>query len=222
MVIPRIAYLLLFSLVYIQLNSQNALKKGTYFDDRDSKTYATITIENTRWITENMKYKTANSENHEENDLNLSLDGYYYPFEDINEVCPNGFRIPKTSDWEKYMQLLIELKKIPSSAIETHHLNKKGHDLLSMFVADKLLKPFDDPNPLNLKNLGHTQAGKIVAIGSLNFWIKHEDSEDPKYHLHLDADGYSIHTHKDYLTTKKKKLRKFSVRCVSDNLEELN
>ena len=215
-IILRIVYISLFLLICSNVNSQFSTTYGEFIDDRDGKTYQTIKIGNTVWLAENMKYKTEGSENHEINDYGIDLDGYYYSYEDVDDVCPCGFRLPKTSDWEEYIQLLIEAKEIPASAIEFILLNKKGNESVGIDVSDDKLKIFEEPNPLNLKAHGHTQSGKIVAIGSMNIWIKHNNSTDPKYHLHLNSDGYGIHTHKHHIITRKKNLRKFSVRCVSD------
>jgi len=187
---------------------------GDFLDDRDGRVYQTIKVDSTIWLAENMKFKTENSEIHEVNDYGIDLHGYYYPYNEIDKVCPSGFRIPKTSDWERYIQLLIKLKGVASSSIENVSFVKKGNEARGANVFDDVLKPFESPNPLHLKAHGHTQGGEIVSIGTMNMWIKHDTSMDPKYHLHLHSDGYGIHTHKHHIVKNKKKLRKFSVRCV--------
>ena len=111
---------------------------------------------------------------------------------------------------------MIDLKNIPSTSIERFSSSKKGNKFFGINFLNSALNPLAAPNPLNLKDHGHTQAGKIVAIGSINFWMKLDDSLDAKYHLHLDGDGFSVHTHKHHITRKMKKQRKFSVRCVSE------
>ena len=91
----RILYFVCFSLLGLIAHSQSIFNYETITDERDSKTYRTIELNNTVWLAENMKYQTTHSENHELN--NIELDGYYYPMEEIDEVCPIGFRIPLAS-----------------------------------------------------------------------------------------------------------------------------
>jgi len=198
------------------LESQIATNYGEIVDMRDRKAYQTIQINNRVWLAENMKFKTERSENFELSDVGMDIDGYYYPFEEINQVCPSGFRIPTSGDWKNYFDSIIESKGIAESSEEYIGKDKKNNEFIANNISDSKLKPFEDPNPLKLKAYGHTQGGKLVGIGSMNFWINHNDSTDPKYHLHLIDDGYSIHTHKHHIIDKKKKRRKFSVRCVKD------
>lgn len=211
----RVIFIALILINTTITNGQSEIAYQTFTDNRDGKTYQTIELGATTWIAENMKFKTANAEEHISELTQTAYDGYYYPFDEINEVCPTGFRIPTTKEWEIYMFLILDLKDISEREIEFSRFTKKGNEALVGSISGKILQPFKNPNPLNVKDHGHTQSGKIVALGSFNIWIKHDNSSDPKYHLHLDQDGYLIHTHKHNIITKKKKLRKFSVRCVS-------
>lgn len=216
MIAFRIFNISLFLLMYSNLHSQIATNYGEMTDERDGKTYQTIQVDETLWLAENMKYKTENSEEHSFSNTDIPLDGYYYPHDEVPQVCPPEYRIPNSQDWEIYMKYLFDLKNIPSSSISPNQSNKKGKEYKGAMFAGDSFKPFEEPNPLHLQGDGHTQAGQMVAIGSMNIWMKYENSTDPNYHLHLDKDGYGIHTHKHHITTKKKKLRKFSVRCVKD------
>lgn len=206
--------IIVFSIILISLHAQDSLLHGEFVDKRDGKTYQTLQLDNTLWLAENMQFKTEGSENHEINEFGKEIQGYYYPYNEIQDVCPVNFRIPTSKDWEAYIQFLIKLKEIPTSSLEYFKKKKKGKEFAGLNTLNNVLKPFEEPNPLNLRDEGHTQAGKLIAIGSMNVWMKYNDSSDDKYHLHLDNGGYSVHTHKHHIITRKKKLRKFSVRCV--------
>lgn len=206
----------LFILLSSFSTSQLILRQGDFVDTRDGKTYQTFTLDSRVWIAENMKFKTPGAEIHDENDQGIKPDGYFYPFQEINEVCPCEFRIPTTSDWEAYFAFLLELKNISDLSTEYVGFDKRDEHFVACDVSDNQLKPFQEPNPLQLKDHGHTQDGELVGIGSMNFWIKHYGSADPKYHLHLMRSGFNIHSHEHHITKKKRKLRKFSVRCVKD------
>lgn len=207
-------FLLLFS--YNSLHSQLEETYGEYVDDREGTAYQTIKIGTTLWMTENMKFKTENSENHQYENSGEAIDVYFYPHDEVAQVCPTNFRIASSDDWEAYMQYLYGLKNIPSSSIHSSKGKYKVREYIMALFSNKIVKPFDEPNPLKLKAEGHTQTGQMVAMWSFNIWMKYRDSTDLKYHLHLDEDGYSVHTHKRHITTKKRKLRKFAVRCVKD------
>lgn len=196
-------------------NCQDLFTKSTITDDRDGKEYKTIQINNTIWLAENMKFKTENSVIILENELGIDTDGFYYPFEEADKVCPNGFDIPKESDWNEYVNFLLELKSIPeSSAIYSSHSSRRVTGT-SMKVMHKPFSYFDNPNPLNLKISGMIEGGHLVSFGALNFWSRKDDSSDIKYHLHIQYNEYGNHSHKHHVQTRnKKKIRKFAVRCV--------
>jgi len=189
---------------------------GEMLDKRDGKKYPTFKVGNALWIAENMQFETERSERHSLKDADIDAEEYYYPFDEIDEVCPCDFRIPTTEDWKNFFEFWLDDKGITIPAEDHEGVDRKGGKYFAVTVPNMALKPFEEPNPLNLRAHGHTQGGKVVGIGSMNFWIKHENSIDPKYHLHLIPEGYSIHSHDHHIIGKKKKRRKFSVRCVSD------
>jgi len=205
-----IIYLLSSSLV----KGQTPYTAGEITDVRDGKTYQTIKIDNTVWLAENMKYKTENSDSLVKNDLGLIMDGYYYPYEETDKVCPNNFVIPKESDWEDYIQFLIELKNIPKTSIERFSSSNRKATGSGMMVSDNKLQLFDDSNPLNLEISGVIQGDKLISDGALTFWSRKDNLNDSKYHFHIFSNDYSNHTHKHHIIAKKKKKRKFVVRCV--------
>jgi len=65
--ILSILFLGIYSLSY----SQKSFKQGEITDGRDGNIYQTITINNTIWLSENMKFKTENAHilNSDENDF---------------------------------------------------------------------------------------------------------------------------------------------------------
>lgn len=72
-----------------------------YLDERDGVRYKVMIIGNQAWLAENLRYKHVESfsfDNDEENDV---LYGRYYKHSVLNEVCPEGFRIPGISDFVK-------------------------------------------------------------------------------------------------------------------------
>lgn len=60
--------------------------KGTWTDERDGKTYKTVTLNGKTWLSENFKYGKTNG---------------VYDLDDIRSGCvvPEGWRIPMPEDW---------------------------------------------------------------------------------------------------------------------------
>jgi len=206
----RIFCSIVLFILHLNLNGQKNKIYTEFTDDRDGKKYQTIKIDETLWIAENMKFKTANSEEHYIIGSEQMSDGYYYPLEEIDEVCPNGFQVPTTKEWENYIRYISAKNDGSNNELEILRMKKEG----KAFVTSNISYPMDSMNLLKIQYHGHTQNKQIMALGSFNMWITHSDTKDSKYHLHMDEDGFSIHTHKHHLIDEKKKRRKFSMRCV--------
>ena len=212
----RIMLILILLNPPIYSEGQTIFEKGMITDSRDGKTYQTIKIGNLIWIAENLKYQTKNSVDITKYQKKVKLEGYYYPYEESDEVCPNGFRIPKLEDWKNYINRLIKLK---NAVIDSS-------DYFSTLVTDASgfedksgeFKMFEEPNPLNLKKSGWIQGKKLKLKRSLNLWLRIENSMDRKYHLHILSEGYSKHSHKHHIDDKKRRKRKFVMRCVKNKL----
>lgn len=204
----------MLSLVSVS-KSQDLFTPGEITDIRDGKTYKTIKVNNTIWLAENMKFKTDQSTIIEANNFGIDIDGYFYPYQQAEEVCPSGFEIPKDSDWKEYIHLVLELRNVPKSAIQNHRHNKKKMKGISMQITNDDFNIFEDPNPLNLKINGTVQGGILIAANGFNFWSLMDQSNDSKYHFHIINNGFNNHSHHHHVKTEnKRKIRKFAVRCV--------
>lgn len=195
---------------------QTSYVKGTITDQRDGKSYKTIQIGNKIWMVENMKYQTQNSEHHKIYTDGQATDEYFYPFKEIQQVCPEQFRIPKTSDWVESFESLVESGDLPSFELVEGKAKKDGV-YVNFNFSDTELDLFHELRLLNLKPKGHTQGGRLVGKGSMNVWVEHNGSLDPKFHIHMLKDIFYVHVHDHHLIGRRKtKLPKFSVRCVCD------
>jgi len=111
----------------------------------------------------------------------------YYSLEESDKVCQNDFRIPKESEWEEYVQILIELKNVPKDLIDyTTWSNGKGSGK-AMNEAIGELTFFEEPNPLNLEATGLIQGDSHVKDGAMTFWSRMDGSPDLRHHLHIES-----------------------------------
>ncbi len=194
---------------------QELFSKSKITDDRDGRIYKTVQINNTIWIAENMKFKTENSDIILENDLGIETDGYYYPYNESDEVCPSGFEIPKEAHWKEYVDFILKIKNIPESSTKHSSFSSRKVTGTSFRILNDTFNYFEDSNPLNLQKSGMTQGGKLIFDQAMNFWSRKDNLNDSKYHLHITQNEYGNHSHKHHVITRKnKKRRKFVVRCV--------
>ena len=99
-------------------------KVGSFIDSRDGRTYKTIKIGSQNWMAENLNYTTTNSVCFNKDASNCTKYGRLYTWAAANgaNVCPNGWRLPSSTEWE------ILLAKIDS-------LFASGRSLLTVLSA---------------------------------------------------------------------------------------
>lgn len=77
------------------------LEYGHFTDPRDNREYNTIEYKDKTWMAENMKYEGASENERKEMTFcngNCENVGRYYNHEIAGEICPDGWRLPDSSD----------------------------------------------------------------------------------------------------------------------------
>jgi len=76
------------------------VKKGSYTDTRDNKTYKTLQLDNQIWMAENLNYEANGSKCYDNEPENCQKYGRLYDWGTAMKSCPSGWRLPSNADWD--------------------------------------------------------------------------------------------------------------------------
>ena len=161
---------------------------------------------------EHLRFQTSTSWCPPATDISNCAQGNYYFNSDLPSVCPVGWRVVTTTDWKEYIDVLAETLKVSRDSLQ---LNEYFNDPPKVFIHTIKTDLLKD-TMLNLVPLGWIEGSKKKNLLTLSMWIANSEISDPKYHLHLGAKNYHIHSHDHNIIDKPKKIRRFPVRCVCE------
>lgn len=80
-----------------------SLAYGSFTDERDSRTYKTVTIKGQTWLTEDLKYNPGYNWCPDNNSANCSSYGRLYNLPSSLTVCPKGWHLPSRAEFSKLL-----------------------------------------------------------------------------------------------------------------------
>lgn len=175
---------------------------GELTDERDGRTYTTVTLGTQTWMSENLKYDNGHGwiyDNDEE--TYFEIYGYLYDYEQALEVCPEGWHLPSQAEWEALYEYL------------------GGEDFAGGKMKEAGTAHWAEPNTGATNSSGFTAlpggtrygASSHMDIGTgANFWSSTNDDGTWAYYVQLyhDEERVQNNTYHQYYG--------FSVRCLQD------
>lgn len=224
----------LLTVIILAMPISGFAQMDTLLDIRDNKIYHTKEINGTIWMIDNLDFVTDLSFGIPPEKKELSLRGRYYYLTELDSVCPIEWQIPDPEDWLGYFEYLANENDIL--------LEFTGHWSNFTFSGYKgKINLFSDDNPLHLGPTGRYE-GTMFNIPNdyADYWtldaptyqtVNNEDHGGSdhvhimsgvvkgKTHIHILPNSYTnIHAHDHHLNPKKKKkMRRFMVRCIKIN-----
>ncbi|MCG8331537.1 MAG: hypothetical protein MI974_27855 [Chitinophagales bacterium] len=215
--------ILYLCLVAIILSCSTSTKTSRYIspffektitDARDSIKYGVIELGNQIWFAENLKFKTPKSICYRKREKNCTNYGRLYPYDELENACPKGWRIPNLNDWQilkaqfQHDSIYALLDTI-NWETPIGHLNTSG---LSLHGTGYQMK----------KNL-FVGEGKATTI-----WINQMNKYDEYFHAHIFGGEGTYFEKSNYQTNEVLHAhpienlndRRFAIRCMCEKKED--
>ena len=157
----------------------------SFVDERDGKVYKTLQFGGQIWMAKNMEYAVGDSliDGEERSATYLGLTpaignhrydiGWRYNWEEVQEACPDGWRIPSRSDVKKL------LKTIGGGSGAAPLLSKDGIDAQDIYGFSAFATEFETGG------CTHAVLGCYYKHVGTRFWTA-DSADGTVYHWHLD------------------------------------
>ena len=160
---------LLFSLAALMVACSDS-----FTDPRDGQSYDIVQIGPQTWMAENLNFEVEGSACPEAENRNCSRYGRLYTWDMARTVCPEGWRLPDSADFEKLMASVGGADVAGYALKSTSGWFKKGNG--------------SDDHGFNALPAGYRQSnGKFDGIGGYaHIWSAVETPDGLAYYMLLD------------------------------------
>lgn len=168
----------------------------------DGVQYHTITLGNQVWMSENLNIETENSYCYKDSAIYCSKYGRLYSWEDAMTVCPAGWHLPDSTEWQELADLAGQLSTYPGNALKSASGWNKG----GITFADMGYMGFS-AFPAGYR----TESGAYKGFGDdVYFWSASESGDDAVIVMYLIRQSYEARVGRRSLNFYQ------SVRCIMD------
>ena len=151
----------------------------SFTDSRDGKSYDIVQIGSQTWMAENLNYEVEGSACPEGDTRKCSEYGRLYTWADAQKVCPEGWRLPDSSDFATLIASADGADVAGKALKATSGWFKKGNGSDDFGFAAR---------PVGYRQGGsETAPGKFDGIGGYaHFWSATETPDGLAYYMLLD------------------------------------
>jgi uncharacterized protein (TIGR02145 family) len=201
------------------------MKKEQFYDERDGKKYAYVTIGAQVWMAENLNYETEDSRCYGDVTGGDSLNncatyGRLYKWTEAMEVCPEGWHLPSGDEWDALMSYVRTDNGITYDPNNTPPIGKYLKAKIGWASWTRLAEPdiYYDGNGedkygfaaipggyTDINNLGRDRFNNIT---SASYWWSTKNDLDRWVVTKTDGAGWN--------TSSQRGINRYSVRCVQD------
>lgn len=165
--------------------------RGTFIDERDGQEYRYTTIGDQVWMAQSLSYEAAGSFCYDSLPENCEKYGRLYLGKNLDQLCPAGWRMPKSNDYDNLLITVDNRMNVLSAGYweniqDTINTNKCGMSLRAGGFA-YLTESRNENN-------------------DVSFWTNESDGSDYFYTLYVcynymsvSSLGHSIETMKYYI-----------------------
>jgi len=199
-----------------EIGVQSSYKSGTtkiavfrdsLYDSRDgNKLYKAVKIGNQTWMAENMNYKTDSSWCYGDADSNCVKYGRLYAWNTAKSVCPNGWHLPSTKEWE------ILITEAGGSSVAAGKLKSANGWGTSSYDGSNL-GGTDDYGFSALPGGYRSTYGYFTngGSGAFSYWWVTNENGNFAYYIRMGWGGTNVYTTESY-----SKNSGLSVRCLKN------
>jgi len=193
-----------------------SIKKGSFTDSRDGKSYKTVKLNNQTWMAENLNYEVEGSKCYGNYSISCDKYGRLYNWNAAKDACPKGWHLPDTTEWQVLVYLAggkeVAGKKLKASS----GWNDNGNGLDAVgFAALPGGSGYSDGS---FRDVGNSGRWWSASEGSSRYAYRRWDGSTE----YMDFSSYAYSMHMFYygegvdnnLNSSKYSLH--SVRCVQD------
>lgn len=179
---------------FLKKNALPDLPDSIIVDARDSEVYTYQQIGNQYWLTQNLRYDLGNSDVNYDS-YNVAAKGRLYKYEDLSNVCPEGWRLPLKEDWDEliaFVGLNVGVG-LEGKALKSESEWKPSHTLTPNGTNAYKFNGY----PVGIGKMRSSGAqlyleGKRVEYWSNTDFINNEAREVYYYYLTSDNDTFDV------------------------------
>jgi uncharacterized protein (TIGR02145 family) len=169
-----------------------AQQKGTFTDTRDGKTYKTTKIGEQVWMAENLNYgadgKCYKDRNYPNEAVNCKKYGRLYFWKEAKTVCPKGWHLPASKEWEALFSSMGGKKTLDEKTFKIYEgMEKlKAKDGFAALLSGRFYIDYNEgETDVNYVSMGYSYCWFSASPGDFDgeLWWHHVENGIDKMKL---------------------------------------